>query len=135
MDLIEELTRKLQTIPNARYESDASSITVFPNDADGFTVSLVKNSNGHTVFFNGWHEDFEDVEETLSIFGLGLSNECRLREYRRGGLAYKWTVELLEDGEWQVQSTSSLLLFPFWRRANTHYLQNRLIVLNQETSS
>lgn len=135
MDLIEELTHRLKTIPEARYESDPSSITVFPNDASGFTVGLVKNTDVYTVFFNGWHEDFEDVEDTMTVFGLGLSDECRLRESRRGDFAYKWTVEFLEDGEWQEQSTTGLLFFPFWRRSNTYYLQNRLLLLHQDPTS
>lgn len=128
MNLIEELKRRLDTLPNARYEADDSSITVEPNDTDGFTVTLTKNSGDHyTVSFNGWHEDFEDAEETINVFGLGLSNECRLREYRRGNFAYKWTVETLEDGHWQEHSTTSLLLFPFWQKRHIRYLQNRLL--------
>lgn len=128
MDPIEELKPRLQRIPNVRYESDASSITVFPADADGFAVSIVKNVNGYTVSFNGWHEEFESADEAMNVFGLGLSDECRLREYRRGGFAYKWTVETLEAGQWQEQSTTGLLVFPFWRRSQMHYLQNRVLV-------
>jgi hypothetical protein len=128
MNLIEELKRRLDSVPNARYEADGSSITVEPRDSDGFTVMLTQNSNNHyTVFFNGWHEDFEDAEETTNIFGLGLSNECRLRECRRGNMPYKWTVETLEDGHWQPHSTTALLLFPFWRKRQIRYLQNRLL--------
>ena len=128
MNVIEELKRRLDTLPNARYEADDSSITVEPNDPHGFTVTLTKNSGNHyTVFFNGWHEDFEDIEETINVFGLGLSNECRLREYSRGNFAYKWTVETLEDGGWQEQSTTALLLFPFWQKRQVRYLQNRLL--------
>lgn len=128
MNVIEELKRQLDTLPNARYEADDSSITVEPNDTDGFTVTLTKNSGNHyTVSFNGWHEDFEDIEETINVFGLGLSNECRLRECRRGNFAYKWTVEMLEDGGWQEHSTTALLLFPFWQKRQVRYLQNRLL--------
>lgn len=128
MNPIEELKRRLDSIPNARYNSDDSSITVLPNDADGFEVTLIKNSaNSYTVFYNGWHEDFEDVEETINVFGLGLSDECRLKEYRRGNFAYKWTVETLEDGRWCEQDTTALLLFPFWRKSQVRYLQNRLL--------
>ena len=128
MNPIEELKRRLDTLPNARYKSDAHSITVFPNDTDGFEVSITRNSeNSYTVSFNGWHEDFEDVEETINVFGLGLSDECRLKEYRRGNFAYKWTVETLENGQWLEHSTTALLIFPFWRKRQTHYLHNRLL--------
>lgn len=125
MDVIEELTQRLNGIPNLRFESDQSSITVFPADADGFTVNLMKQASVYTVSFNGWHEDFEDAEETINVFGLGLSDECRLREYRRGDFAYKWTVETLENEQWEEQSTTGLLIFPFWRKSQIYYLQNR----------
>ena len=129
MDLIEELKRRLNSLSNARYQADKDSITVFPNDTDGFTVTVTKNhANTYTVFFDGWHEDFDDLEEIVNVFGLGLSDECRLREYRRGSFAYKWTVETLEDGKWEEQSTTGLLLFPFWRKQQIRYLQNRLLV-------
>jgi hypothetical protein len=45
------------------------------------------------VHFNGWHENFKDQQEALSCFTLGLSVQCRLKEYRRWKIAYKWTVE------------------------------------------
>ena len=128
MNPIEELKRRLDKLPEARYDSDAYSITVLPHNSHGFNVTLTKNSaNSYTVFFNGWHEDFEDPEETVNVFGLGLSVECRLKEYRRGSFAYKWTVETLENGEWLEHSTTALLLFPFWRKRAIHYLQNRLL--------
>jgi hypothetical protein len=127
MDVIEELAERLKNIPGARYEVEGDSITVLPTSPDGFTVSAVKNGDGYTVFFNGWHEDFESAEETVTVFGLGLSDECRLREYRRGSFVYRWTVEFLEDGQWEEQSTTGLLLFPFWRRPQMRYLQNGLL--------
>ena len=136
MNPIEELKRRLDTLPGARYESDGNSITVLPNNSHGFNVMLTQNSaTSYTIFFNGWHEDFEDVEETVNVFGLGLSDECRLKEYRRGNFAYKWTVETLDDGEWLEQSTTSLLIFPFWRKREVHYLQNKLLTPHGSDSS
>src|SRR5262249_14251262 len=46
-----------------------------------------------TVYFNGWHENFSDPSEALDCFVFGLSDECRLKEHRRGNVAYRWTVE------------------------------------------
>lgn len=134
MNLIDEIKTRLAKYPNALYESDASSITVFPGAADGFSVGLTVNSGDNfTVSFDGWHEEFNDPHEALNIFALGLSDECRLREYRRGNFAYKWTVETLEDrDQWQEQSTTALLLFPFWMKLNTRYLQNKLLTRPSE---
>ena len=128
MNLIDDIKTRLSRYPHIRYESDASSITVFPHSPDGFAVTLVVNDgNLYTISFEGWHEDFEG-EEALNVFAFGLSYECRLKEYRRGNFAYKWTVEYLDDeGQWKEESTTGLLLFPFWKRSTVRYLQNNLI--------
>ena len=126
--LIEKIESRLSNYPDVRYESNVSSITVYPAAADGFSVMLTQNlGNGYTVSFEGWHEDFEDAEEAMNVFALGLSDECRLREYRRGRFPYKWTLESWEDGEWVEQSTTGLFLFPFWMKSQVRYLQNKLL--------
>ena len=128
MDLIEEIKKRLSKYPDAHYFADASSITVLPNSPEGFSVSLgVNPGGGYTISFDGWHEEFEDKEEALNVFALGLSDECRLQEHRRGAFAHKWTMECLEDGEWTEQSTTGLLLFPFWMKKAVRYLQNDLL--------
>lgn len=128
MNLIEDIKARLKKYPDVRYEWDASSITVRPSSPDGFAVMLVVSApNSYTIAFDGWHEDFEDPEEALEVFAFGLSNECRLKEFRRGRFAYKWTVESLEDGRWEEQGTTGLLLFPFWMKKSVRYLQNNLL--------
>ena len=128
MKPIPEIKRRLDKLTDVRYECDDSSITVFPTDETGFTVTLTENSPDHfTVFFEGWHEDFTDAEEAMNAFAFGLSDECRLKESRRGSFAYKWTVESLEDGKWQADTTTGLLLFPFWRKPEIRYLQNKVL--------
>ena len=127
MNVIEEIEARLQKYPHAKYESAADSISVFPTSDDGFTVNLVVHQNSYTVSFNGWHEDFQNVEEALNCFAFGLSSDCRLKEYRRGRYAYKWTVEAKENGEWVADSSTGLFLFPFWLKKESRYLQNKLI--------
>ena len=127
MNVIEEIKARLQKYPHAKYECDADSISVFPTSDDGFTVSLNVNPNSYTVSFDGWHEDFQDEEEALNCFAFGLSSDCRLKEYRRGRYAYKWTVEAKENEEWVTDSSTGLFLFPFWMKKESRYLQNNLI--------
>ena len=127
MDTIEKIKDKLQKYPHVKYESDRNSISVFPTSDDGFTVSLTVNPDSYTVSFDSWHEDFESEEEALNCFAFGLSSDCRLKEYRRGNFAYKWTVESKENGEWVEDSTTGLFLFPFWMKKEERYLQNDLI--------
>lgn len=128
MNPIEEIKTKLRKYPHAEYESNQSSISVFPTSDKGFTVGLIVNRKGYTISFNGWHEDFQSKEKALNCFAFGLSDECRLKEYRRGNFAYKWSVESQENGQWVEDSTTGLLLFPFWKKEEICYLQNNLIV-------
>jgi hypothetical protein len=116
MDPIDEIKTRLKRYPDLKSESDSSSITVMPASDGGFSVSLAVGGNGYIVSFNGWHENFEDPEVALECFAFGLSSECRLKEYRRGGFAYRWAVESKENGEWIEDSETGLLLFPFWRK-------------------
>jgi hypothetical protein len=128
MNPIDEIKQRMEKYPQARCESDSSSVTVFPITADGFEVTLIVNSiDNYTVHFEGWHEDFNDAKEALNCFAFGLSTNCRLREYRRGNFAYKWTVEHREENEWLEEGTVGLLLVPFWRRRTSRLLQNNLI--------
>jgi hypothetical protein len=127
MNVIEEIKAKLQKYPHTKFETDSNSISVPPTSEDGFTVGLSVNQDSYTISFNGWHEDFQDKEEALNCFAFGLSSECRLKEYRRGDFAYRWTVESKENGEWAEDGTTGLFLFPFWMKKEVRYLQNNLI--------
>lgn len=135
MDVIKEIEARLQEYPHAKFESSGGSISVLPISSDGFTVRMTVNQDSFTVFFNGWHEDFQDKEEALDCFAFGLSSECRLKEYRRGNAAYKWTVESRENGEWVGDSTTGLLFFPFWLKREIRYLQNTLISAGRDASN
>ncbi|MGH9962301.1 MAG: hypothetical protein ACREBC_35135 [Pyrinomonadaceae bacterium] len=127
MNPIDEVKTRLRKYPNVKYEITTSSITVLPSSEAGFTVRLDFASSRYTVSFNGWHEDFEDASETVDCFAFGLSDECRLKEYRRGSFAYRWAMESKQNGQWVADSETGLFLFPFWRRADVVYLQNNLI--------
>lgn len=127
MNAIEQIKEKLRKYPHVTYELGKSSITVLPTSSKGFNVSLEITGMDHTVFFNGWHENFQREEEALDCFAFGLSDECRLKECRRGSFAYRWIVESKQEGEWVADSETGLFLVPFWRTKTIHYLQNDLI--------
>ena len=127
MDPIEEIKTRLRKYPGVKYETTPSSITVLPSSDRGFKVMLEVAPGKYTVFFNGWHEDFEDVSEALDCFAFGLSDECRLKEYRRKNSAYRWAVESKQNGQWLADSETGLFIFPFWRRGAVVFLQNNLI--------
>ncbi|HZI20139.1 MAG TPA: hypothetical protein VEY09_16260 [Pyrinomonadaceae bacterium] len=126
MNTIEKIKAKLQKYPLVKCESNRNSISVMPTSDSGFIVSLYVNPGSFTISFNGWHEDFPHEEEALNWFALGLSSDCRLKEYRRGNFAYKWVVEYKENGGWVEGTTTGLFLFPFWVKRDVRYLQNDL---------
>lgn len=132
MNPIEEIKIRLLKYPDVKYESDASSIRVLPTSNDGFTVEFDVTRGRYTVHFNGGHENFSDAEEALDCFAFGLSDQCRLKEYRRGNVAYRWDVESKENGQWVADSVTGLLVFPFWKRREVVYLQNRVITSTSE---
>ena len=132
---IEEIKERLRKYPHVTYEANDSSITVLPISNDGFTVGLSVNQSQYTVFFNGWHEDFQKEGEALDCFAFGLSNECRLKEFRRGKFAYRWIVESKQNGGWVADSETGLFLFPFWKPKRVCCLQNNLIVSANEPGS
>ena len=127
MNPIDEIKTRLRDYPDVRYESTDSSIMVLPSSDTGFIVTLDIASGNYTVSFNGWHENFADPSAALDCFAFGLSDECRLKEHRRGQFAYRWTVESRQDGRWVPDSKTGLFLFPFWKRAEIVYLQNSLM--------
>jgi hypothetical protein len=127
MNPIEEIKARLSKYPGVLVEADSQSVRVIPNSPSGFVVEFSMNRDSYSVAFEGWHENFADQSEAINCFAFGLSDKCRLKEYRRGNFAYKWTVEFL-DGEWTEESTTGLLLFPFWRKRTVRYLQNSLVI-------
>jgi hypothetical protein len=133
MNLLDDIEHRLRKSPQLTYERKANSITVEPYDSDGFEVSIQDHGlHNYTICFNGWHEDFDSDEEALNVFAFGLSSDCRLKEYRRGGFPYRWTLEGKEDGIWIEDSTTALIIFPFWMKREIRVLQNTLIKMNSE---
>jgi len=127
MKAIKIIKEKLQKYPQVKFEENENSISIFPLTDDGFTVTLIVGVDDFTVHFNGWHENFENEEKALNCFAFGLSNECRLKEFRRGSEPYKWTLEYEEDGDWIEDSTVGQFISAFWKKETVHYLQNDLI--------
>lgn len=83
MTAIETIKEKLKKYPHITFEETENYISVLPTSDKGFTVSLEISRDVFKVFYNGWHEDFEDEKDALNCFAFGLSNECRLKEFRR----------------------------------------------------
>ena len=103
---------------------EPDGVTARGRNDNSFAVTLWRRES-FTVGFDGWHEEFDDLETAIRWFLLGLSpDECRLRVTMRGGSDCKWTVQFFQDGEWMNGSSVGLLLAPFWKRASIVYRRN-----------
>jgi hypothetical protein len=136
--IIDEILGKMGKFPSARVQHDASSITYFPDTSNGFVVRLEvlkqrPNKEGYSVYYNDSHEEFAQRASAIFAFGFGLSNDCRVREFSRGGEPYRWVIDIWDDVRWQPGWDKFRLcevLWQFWRPSIVRYLQNRLIDLS-----
>ncbi len=126
-DPIAEILQRIKKYPDAEVTQQPGCVTVHRKDHTGFDVTLHDEGDGFTVYYDGWHEHFDDAEEALNCFAFGLSDQCRLRVSQRMGYAHKWTVQYVEDGVWVDDSTTGMLLFPFWARPVVVFRQNTLL--------
>jgi hypothetical protein len=63
------------------------------------------HDQAHFVFYNDCVEEFSEWQAAMESFGYGLSNGCRLREYSRRSIPYRWMIELQDiEGTW----------WPYW---------------------
>jgi hypothetical protein len=125
---INEIVTRLKKYPEAKFELSSDSITVNPNNKNGFPVKLTVNKNGnYTVAFDYWHEEFNVENDALSCFAFGLSKDCRLKLTKKGNRPIKWTVESNNNGIWKEDSTTGKFNLLFWEKSEFEFLQNDLI--------
>jgi len=127
MGAVQRIVEWLHRYPELIYRVDDGVVTVEPPTDYGFPVSLTERPGEWVVSFGGWHERFTSEDEALNCFAFGLSDQCRLRVHYRGAFPYRWTVEVRTGDGWQADSTTGMLLFPFWRRSRIEYRQNTII--------
>jgi hypothetical protein len=124
MAAIEEIEQRLKEYPHLKYRISDNSITIDAPSGDGFSVSLLEGNSEWIIGFDGWHEHFDTKDEALNYFAFGLSGKCRLEITLRGSFPYRWTVQSRTNNGWQTDSTTGLLVYPFWRRKHVEYRQN-----------
>lgn len=127
MTAIEEIEQRLARYPHLTCTVRDNAIKVDAPSPEGFDLVFVENSGEWIVFYDGWHEHFDNKEEALNCFAFGLSRNCRLEVTLRGSYPYRWRVQSRDGGAWQTDSTTTLLFFPFWRRRRVEYRQNDVL--------
>jgi hypothetical protein len=124
--LIERIKDKLAKHPRCKYAATTTSLETEPADG-GFSVGVRIGNSAIVVNFDGWHEHFASDEDALNCFAFGLSEACRLEVVYRGDLPVRWTVQSQRDGGWVSDSTTGMVLTPFWRSRSVRHLQNNLL--------
>ena len=127
MNPIAEIRARLENYPAIQFDEGADWIRYRPDSEGGFSVELQMLDDEILVSFDGWHEHFHDAESALECFAFGLSEECRLKIYARGGKPHKWIVQSMQDGNWVTDSETGFLVFAFWRPQSVYFKQNTLI--------
>lgn len=120
----EAIVSKLDGYSGFEIDFDDYHITISCNNAESFDVSFYAFGSEFQVSFDGWHEYFETEEEALNCFAFGLSKECRLKVTKRGAMECSWTVQARQDETWVDDTTTGLILIPFWRRKQIEYRHN-----------
>jgi hypothetical protein len=92
-------------------------------------VALLVRPESYTVCFAFWHEEVSDEQMAMNGFMNGLSDGCRLRVTSRGGVDYRWSLEIREAGGWIGGSTVGIFRYPFWKKKITRYLQNNYFIV------
>lgn len=121
------IKEKLRKYPDVAYVTHDGFLEIPAQNSAGFRVWIQEHNDGCTVGFDGWHEEFRDMDSALNCFAFGLSTACRLKVFRRGNVDYKWQVLHQVDGQWVADSETGLLFFPFWRPREVRELQNDII--------
>tara|TARA_R110002096_G_scaffold57509_1_gene145759 strand:- start:5210 stop:5557 length:348 start_codon:yes stop_codon:yes gene_type:complete len=107
-------------------ERDDNSLSVQCHNANSFKVTIFE-LDGFTVSFDGWHEEFDGLDDALNCFVFGLIIGCRLKVKKRGSFDCSWTLQSKDDGTWQDDSTTGMIFVPFWRTSYLEYRSNTLI--------
>jgi hypothetical protein len=126
-DPIAAIQATLRKYPQAQVELSAKKVVVLPTESTGFAVTFEDLGGRYRVSCAGWHEDFKSSASASDRFALGLSSACRIKVWRRGGMAHRWQLEVRMRGQWVADGVVGLRIFPFWRRAEIIYLQNHLL--------
>jgi hypothetical protein len=120
----EAILAKLDGYSGFDIDFDDDHVIVSCKNPDSFDVSLHAFGSEFQVSFDGWHEHFETEEEALNCFAFGLSQDCRLKVKKRGTVECSWTVQAWQDDTWVDDTTTGLILIPFWRPKQIEYRRN-----------
>jgi len=127
MNLIEKLKTKLTKYPNLLYEEQPGRLIIRRPEEYGFSITIIQKAEEITICFDNWHGHFDTEEEALDFVRFGLSDSCRLREFKRGGRPYKWVIEAKEANNWKPINITSSFCFRLWKKKEETIFQNHVL--------
>jgi hypothetical protein len=105
-----------------------------PTSADGFIVTAEASPEEITVGGQGYHHHFsrENSERSSIHDALGflydlLSAGTRIRERLAGGSPYKWDGEVLINGTWVKEGSTSLVFWNYLGKRSERFYQNNTL--------
>jgi hypothetical protein len=129
MSFLDDIRLRLtEKHPELAFKVSGNTLIVKAPVANGFDV-WVSDAEDIVVGYDGWHEHFDpdqEVEAARRCFAIGFSDQVRLKVSLRGTSAYKWTVEVLDNGEWVEDSTTGTVPWAFWLPRRIEYRQNAI---------
>jgi hypothetical protein len=123
---LERLMSKLREAGVGFVVEDDCVLVPKPKNA-GFAVRFEETEDGFVVHYDGWREAFSCEMRAVDCFVFGLSDRCRLKVFRRGSEAYRWTVQYFADGQWLEGSTLGTCAAELWQERSVEYKQNAVL--------
>lgn len=121
---------RLESYTGYKVDVGDTHVIVTCQNNESFDVSISANGGEFQVGFAGWHEHFASQEDALRCFAFGLSEECRLKVVKRGNMECSWTVQARQGDTWVDDTTTGLMLAPFWRAKTIEYRHNLISKVN-----
>lgn len=111
--LSKEFGENLDEFEEGNYLTIGDSGIWISVDEDEFTV-------GYGMNHRHYHYEYDDINEAVSEFFNLLTRKRRVTTFFKGKYSYKNKVEIENvDGKFEVLSTSSTWLFPYWKKTRT----------------
>jgi len=121
---IRDIRTILDRYPEIKYKSTDLDISISKSNDNGYDVYLTVHAEGITLYCDGWHREYDTIEQVWPDFVYALSTYWRIRVSRRGKSSYKWGLEIEKEGQWKKSWIVSLLFYPFWKKDQTVILKN-----------
>ena len=101
---------------------------------EGFAITVEVHPEEIIVSFGGAHTNagpegnpVKFVSHVIGYVRDLLSPVMRVRELSAGGNAYRWGIELLEDGKWHSQEWVGLLFWNYFGKRSEKFYRNEIL--------